>query len=130
MFVSRAFLEQTGLMREDFFLYYEEIDWCCRRGDLPMLFCVQAAVHHDGGHSLGSAGVDSGPSAMAAYFMGRSRMRFMWSHRPLALPVAYMYSVAKSLKFLVKGQAQACSAMLRGISGLPAPRAVQERLKN
>lgn len=128
MLASRAFLDRTGLMAEDYFLYYEEIDWCCRRGDLPMLFCVEAVVHHDGGHSLGSARADRGPSAMAAYFMGRSRMRFMWRHSPAALPVAYVYSVGKSLKFCLKGQFEAGFALLRGISGLAPPRAVRTRL--
>ena len=38
MFASRAFLDHAGLMPEDYFLYYEEMDWCCRRGDLPIVF--------------------------------------------------------------------------------------------
>jgi GT2 family glycosyltransferase len=128
MFVSRAFLDQAGLMDEDYFLYYEEIDWCCRRGTLPMLLCADAAVHHHGGHSLGSAHVDRGPSAMAAYFMGRSRMRFMRIHKPMVLPIVYLYSFAKSLKFFARGQFDAGFGMLRGISGLSAPREVRKRL--
>lgn len=128
MFASRMFLDQAGLMDEDYFLYYEEIDWCCRRGDLPMLLCTDAAVHHHGGHSLGSAHVDRGPSAMAAYFMGRSRMRFMRIHKPMVLPVVYLYSFAKSLKFFAKGQFDAGFAMLCGISGVRAPRTVRNRL--
>jgi GT2 family glycosyltransferase len=128
MFASREFVETVGLMDEDYFLYYEEIDWCCRRGDLPLLFCPDAPVHHEGGHSLGSAHVDRGPSAMAAYFMGRSRMRFMKVHRPTALPIVYLYSVAKSVKFFLKGQSIAGFAMLRGISGLRPPLEVRERL--
>src|SRR3546814_1141560 len=30
MLVSRAFLQATGPMREDYFLYCEEVEWCLR----------------------------------------------------------------------------------------------------
>lgn len=126
MFVSRLFLDRTGLMPEEYFLYYEEIDWCCRRGDLPMLICPGAVVHHDGGHSLGSARLDRGPSQVASYFMGRSRMKFIRRHKPLGLPLAFAYSLAKVIKFLLKGQTEPALAMLRGISGMEPPRAVKE----
>lgn len=129
MFASRAFLEQAGLMPEEYFLYYEEMDWCCRRGDLPMLFCTEAAVHHDGGHSLGSATLRQGPSAMASYFMGRSRMRFIRRYRPFALPVTFGYSAAKAMKYLLKGQSPAAFGLLRGICGLNPTAEVTKRLR-
>ena len=36
MIVSRAFYEKAGPMSEDYFLYYEEVDWALRRGELPL----------------------------------------------------------------------------------------------
>lgn len=129
MFASRAFLDRAGLMPEEYFLYYEEMDWCCRRGDLPMLYCAEAAVHHDGGHSLGSATLQQGPSAMATYFMGRSRMHFIRRYRPMALPLTFGYSAAKALKYLIKGQFPAASGLLRGICGLRPSAEVAQRLR-
>jgi GT2 family glycosyltransferase len=129
MLASRAFLDQAGLMPEDYFLYYEEMDWCSRRGDLGMHFCAEAAVHHDGGHSLGSATVHRGPSAMSSYFMGRSRMRFVRRYRPIALPIAFIYSVAKSVKYILKGQFVAGFSLLRGVCGLKPPLQIREQLR-
>lgn len=127
--VSRLFLEQAGLMPEEYFLYYEEMDWCTRRGDLPMHFCAEAAVHHDGGHTLGSATINNGPSTISAYFMGRSRMRFVWKYRPVALPLAFAYGVLKSVKFMMKGQVKSGRAFLRGVCGFKPSKEVQTKLR-
>ena len=31
MLVSRDYIEQIGVMDEDFFVYFEDTDWCLRR---------------------------------------------------------------------------------------------------
>lgn len=126
---SRAFLDKAGFMPEEYFLYYEEMDWCTRRGDLPMHFCAEAAVHHDGGHTLGSATINNGPSTISAYFMGRSRMRFVWRYRPVALPLAFAYGVLKSMKFMMKGQVKSGRAFLRGICGFKPSKEIQTKLR-
>lgn len=128
MFVSREFITRAGLMPESYFLYYEEMDWCMRRGDLALSLCPKGAVHHIGGHTIGSATLEKGPSAMAAYFMGRSRMKFIARFRPVALPVAFAYAAAKALRHLIKGQSGAGLGLLRGIMGLPPTRAVKKRI--
>jgi GT2 family glycosyltransferase len=43
MVVSREFLARVGPMREDYFLYYEEVDWALRRGDLPLAYLINLA---------------------------------------------------------------------------------------
>ena len=55
MVASRAFIDQVGLMADDYFLYYEEIDWAARRGALPFRLCGDAIVYHHTGTSIGSA---------------------------------------------------------------------------
>ena len=129
MFISRTFLNQAGLMPEDYFLYYEEIDWCCRRGNLPIRFCAEAAVHHDGGHSLGSATINKGPSSVSSYFTGRSRMKFVRRYKPLALPITFLYSAAQALRFFLKGNIPPGLALLRGICGLKPSRHIQALLQ-
>ena len=54
--VSRHFIETAGLMREDYFLYGEEVEWCLRakaRG-LKLGFCRDAVVLHYQGTTTGS----------------------------------------------------------------------------
>ncbi len=128
MFVSRRFLDQVGLMPEDYFLYYEEMDWCCRGKDLGLLFEPEAAVHHHGGHSIGSATMTKGPSPLAAYFLNRSRIRFMVRFRPVAIPLALAYSTARALRQLLRGQVRAGTYALRGLWGFPPGQEILARI--
>lgn len=117
MLVSREFIARAGLMPESYFLYYEEVDWCLRRGDLPLIPCPEAAVHHHGGHSIGSATINKGPSPLSAYFLARNRIRFVARHRVYALPYAWGYTFLKVFQFILRGHHAAALATLRGIFG-------------
>lgn len=128
MFVSREFIERAGLMPEDYFLYYEEVDWCLRRGDLPLIFLPEAAIHHHGGHTIGSPTTVKGPSPLSTYFLNRARMKFMARYRPIALPLAFTYSAARALRSILRGQREAGVAALRGITGLPPTAAMYARI--
>ncbi|MCB0476346.1 MAG: hypothetical protein KDC69_11765, partial [Flavobacteriaceae bacterium] len=118
MLVSREFISCAGLMPENYFLYYEEMEWCLRRGNLPLLFCADAAVHHIGGQAAGSATINNGPSPLSAYFMARSRMQFVARMKPAAIPIAFVYVFAKALRCIARRQVSIGFAMLRGLSGL------------
>lgn len=128
MFVSRDLIDQAGLMPEDYFLYYEEVDWSMRRGDLSLLFEPDAAVYHHGGHTIGSATVQSGPSPLSAYFLNRARMRFMARYRPWALPISFTYSAMRAIRALLRGQRAAGVAALRGIFGMAPTSAMLVRI--
>lgn len=52
MLVSRQFVSAVGPMREDYFLYYEEIDWAMRaRGEFKLAFAPRCLVYHKSGAS-------------------------------------------------------------------------------
>lgn len=117
MLISREFIDQAGLMPEEYFLYFEEIDWCLRRGSLPLLFCADAPVHHHGGVTIGSSTIHNGPSPLSAYFMARSRLRFIREFRPAAVPISFVYATLKALRMIARGQYDAGFASLRGLFG-------------
>ncbi len=125
MLVSRKFVERAGLMPEEYFLYYEEIDWCQRRGDLALLFTSNAAVHHIGGYTVGSAKINKRPSPIAAYFMARSRIMFVLKYRPMAVPFALLYCVQKAVRHLVHGHQQTAREVLRGTFGFGLSKDIQ-----
>jgi GT2 family glycosyltransferase len=128
MVASRRFIEQAGPMVEDYFLYYEEIDWAARRGDLPLALCPEAVVIHHGGTTIGTGSVTKRASPFANYFKNRNRMRFMRRFRPLALPVAWGLSMLRVVKiFAIGANAEAWSA-LSGLNGLPPPSCVRDRI--
>ena len=128
MLVSREFVAQVGLMSENYFLYFEEVDWCLRRGDFPLLFCKDAAVHHYGGVSIGSPTMLQGPSPLSAYFMARSRLRFMWRFYPAAIPLSLLYTALKAVTTIARGGRGAGFASLRGLFGFPPSEEMRRKL--
>lgn len=128
MVASRTFYEAAGPMPEDYFLYYEEVDWASRRGDLPLACVDDAVVWHRAGTSIGSGSPGQGASPMSHYFLHRGRMRFVRRVCPQNLPFAFAYTCYRLLRLLPKRSWAEFDALARGGLGLPPPRAVRERL--
>lgn len=125
---SRAFLDQAGLMQEDYFLYYEEVDWAFRRGKLPLDFLADAVVYHHGGTSIGTGNVKRRASGFANYFNYRNRMRFVARHKAWTLPVAYLISVLKVIQILVQGTWEEAYSAFCGLHQLSPPAKIAARL--
>lgn len=126
---SRRFVERAGLMTDDYFLYYEEVDWAYRRGDLPFRMVEDAIVHHYGGTAIGSGSIARRATAFANYFNYRNRIRFLARHRPQAVPTAIVWAMAKALQLMLKGAGGEAYAIMTGIFGLAPPRAVRNRIQ-
>jgi len=125
---SRTFIERAGLLQEDYFLYFEEVDWAMRRGDLPLTMCPDALVLHHGGTSIGTGSVTRRASGFANYFNYRNRMRFMRRFFRLGVPSAFIYSLLKVGQLLTQRAWSEADGALRGLLCLPPPRSVRERL--
>lgn len=128
MIASRRFYEQTGPMREDYFLYYEEVDWAMRREDLPLAYCAGLLVYHWGGTAIGSPTLGRNASAFSLYFKHRGRMMFMRRFQRANLPGAYAYSVAQALRQLLRRSPSGAWAILAASFGLTPPADIRERL--
>lgn len=130
LLASRSFYEKIGPMREDYFLYYEEVDWAFRRGDFNLVYCPNALVFHHAGTAIGSQAFDGIASPFSHYFKYRSRMKFVRRFRPMALPITYLYAMAKALQLFFKGAHQEAEALLYAIHGLKAPSKICDLLSN
>lgn len=128
MVASRAFYDRVGPLREDYFLYYEEVDWALRRGDLPLAFCPDARVYHRAGTSIGSPTLERIASPFSLYFKHRARLRFVRRFLPAARPTALAYTVAKAGQYALKGHGAEAWATMAGAFGLRAPASVRSRL--
>lgn len=105
MLVSRAFLEQVGLMEESFFLYYEEMDWAIRaRGKFTLAIAIDSVVYHKEGSSIGSASMKQAASSTSEFYMARSKLRFMARHFARYLPVSILLSLAQAVNRFRRGQ--------------------------
>jgi hypothetical protein len=75
-FMSAGQLREVGLLDEDFFLYFEETDWCFRAKEKghPSVFVPDAKLWHKVSVSFGGEG-----SPLALYFTTRNRL--LWAKR-------------------------------------------------
>ncbi|MGD1924828.1 MAG: glycosyltransferase family 2 protein [Paracoccaceae bacterium] len=128
MVATRRFVDQAGPMPEDYFLYYEEVDWAARRGRLPLAWSARTHVAHHGGTAIGSGAIDRAPSPLSLYFNTRNRLRFVQRHRWPALPVAYAFGIAKVIQSLLRRQYPQAVAAFRGLHGLQPSHAVAIRI--
>jgi GT2 family glycosyltransferase len=70
--VTRAFVEDVGLMAEDYFLYMEDLDWGRRRGKHRIGFASKAVIRHIGGTTIGSAVAPEKRSHLSIYLSARN----------------------------------------------------------
>jgi GT2 family glycosyltransferase len=129
MLVSREFIATVGFMAEDYFLYYEEVDWAYRRGDLPLRLVPAAEIYHKGGTSIGSGSLHTQPSVLSNYFNHRSRLRFVRKFLKRSYVLALGWSAAKSIQVAFKAGVPQALALMQGALNLPPPKAIRERLR-
>jgi len=128
MVASRAHYAKAGPMREDYFLYYEEVDWAMRRGDLPLALCPGARVYHHAGTAIGSPTYGRPASPFSLYFKHRARLMFVRRHLPGRWVTAWAYTLAKAAQFRLKGWRVEERALLAGARGAEPPADVRARL--
>ena len=127
---SRRFLDQVGLMPEDYFLYFEEVDWAFRRNGFALELVDGAEIYHHGGSSIGSGAVHRRPTAFANYFNHRNRLRFVRRHLPASRGTAMAWTLAKAAQIaLVSGRPEAW-AILAGALDRRPPAQVSSRIKD
>ncbi len=117
MLVSRRFLERVGPMREEYFLYAEEVEWCLRgvAAGLKLGIAVDACVLHHQGSSTGSVTDITKRAQMPVYLDERNKMLLTRDLFPARMPVAA--TAAFLLLFLRFGRRAAWRQLGYGLAG-------------
>ncbi|RZK77120.1 MAG: glycosyltransferase family 2 protein [Pedobacter sp.] len=90
MMISRKALQKAGTMSENFFLYYEEMDWCemIMKVGFEIWINTNAMIYHKESLSVGKN------SALKEFFMNRNRILFIRRNAiPVQKIVFYLYFV-------------------------------------
>lgn len=110
-------LDIAGLMDENYFLYYEELDWCekFRKAGMKIWFTGKTFVYHKESISVGKE------SALKTYFITRNRMLYIrkntawlntlffnFYYTTIALP-------RQLFKYMAKGRNDLAKQTLRGL---------------
>jgi len=103
--LPREFLESVGLMSEDYFLYYEEIDWFTRaQGRYKICIAKDAQIYHREGAAIGSENWQRPASVLSDFHMFQSRLIYMRKHCRRYLGLCYADSWIQVVKRVLRGQ--------------------------
>lgn len=112
--VTRAFVDQVGLLDESYFLYGEELDWVARsRGRFALAYAHDSVVYHKEGRSIGSSRDGADRSALADYFVVRSRLRYTWKHARAAFPTVALGVLVAGINRIRRRQLDRAVMVLR-----------------
>lgn len=119
MLVSREFINRVGLMCDDYFLYYEEIDLAerARKAGFRLGYAPQAVVFHKEGAALGS-GKSAHRSMLAEYYGFLGKFAITRRFFPWALPTVYLYSLLQILRRYTQGYWARANMMVKVLLGL------------
>lgn len=118
--VTRRFVETVGEMAEDYFLYYEEIDWAVRGRRLFRIgFAPDAVIYHKEGGSIGSSRETAKRSALSEYYMARSKILFGRKHDRMRVPSLLAHNLLLAARRATQGHFDKAAAILKGSFNLP-----------
>lgn len=115
LYVTRDCVARIGPLPEDYFLYYEDIEWGMRAKAAQMLVsCVTSIVPHKHGTTIGSAVRRADRSSLSVYLAMRNRIIFVRRIRPLLLPWAILRSLMAVTEYLLAGSPRNARAAADG----------------
>lgn len=117
MMVPMKVIKEVGMMSYEFFLYYEEADWCIRirNAGYQIFYVHNSLVFHKGSATTGKN------SALKTYYLTRNRIVFMRRNIHgfvffIALLYQLIIAIGKNgLVYLIKGRGKLARAYWSGI---------------
>ncbi len=111
-------LQKAGMMSEDYFLYYEEMDWseAIRRAGLQIWYDPTQTVFHKESHTIGQQ------SPTRCYYLTRNRLVFArrnrrWAVRMLCYIYLYIIGLLRDVpRHLWHRRADLAAATIRGLA--------------
>lgn len=116
MMVSRRFLESVGLMQDDYFLYFEELDWATRGRvhGFRLAYAPHSVVRHKEGASIGTS--HRGPGSMLSMrYLSRNRLLFTQRFHPQHLRTVRRRMAFEALVYLKRRQWTAAKVVLQSL---------------
>ena len=113
--VTRAFIEEVGLMAEDFFLYMEDLDWGQRRRQHRIGFAPNAIIRHVCGTSIGSAVDPTKRSFLSIYISSRNSVLYARRWAGWRWVFHFTIGAINGAKYLLYGSPHAAKVAVAGL---------------
>lgn len=117
MMLKKDVIEKVGLMPEDYFLYYEELDWSMMitRAGYDIWYDPACTIYHKESQTTGQN------SPLRTYYITRNRLLLVkrnWKGYSKCLSYIYLIGIVAIrdiLKYVLHGQFNLASAVIKGI---------------
>ena len=117
MLVKRSVIDKLGKMPEEYFLYYEELDWCTYMTHEGYTLWYEPAceIIHKGSQSTGTG------SPLKAFYLSRNRLLYAYRNKfdyTFYLTLAYLLGIAfplQVLRALFHKQKDIAQAHIKGV---------------
>lgn len=106
MLVDRKFVERVGLMRDEYFLYCEEVEWALRAGKMGIRigFAPKSRVRHDQGSTTGSANAIKRRPRLPIYMDERNKLHVVRDISSWRFPIAVVATlILLTLRYAARG---------------------------
>jgi len=121
MLVSRDFINDIGLMNEEYFIYFEEIDWAMRaRGKFTLAFAPESHVYHKAGTTIGGGYKDGEKNSLFSdYYYFKNMILFTRKFFAWALPFVYTRIFFMLFQKIIGRQWASASLLIKRVLKIP-----------
>lgn len=101
MMVNSSFIKDVGLMTEEYFLYFEELDWFfkAKKKGYSLAVALESVVYHKEGASIGTSSVQQ-KSLLAEYYLTRNLLLCYRNLLPIYLPFALARNLINAIRLI------------------------------
>ncbi len=113
MLMTKKYIQKAGLMPEEYFIYFEEIDIAtsCKRNNLSLAICYDAIVYHKESASIEAE--DQKLNSFSDFYAMRNRLVFTKKFFPYFLPSVYFGLLLSMLLRFQRGDKKAVENIFR-----------------
>lgn len=110
LFTHTRHFKDIGLLPDDYFLYWEETDWCykARKKGYNIDVCVDAVCYDKISATIGKG-------FLAEYYYTRNGLIFLSKYKKSKLGLAYAFSVLRLLKKIFTGKWDNAKGVYKGV---------------
>lgn len=116
MIVKCELFKQIGLLNEEYFLYFEEIDIAnrCKKAGYKINWCKECIVYHKEGGTLGSCNIMKKKSLTSEYYSNLSALKYTRKyHGNILIFVMVLRFILKGIIFLRYGQIRLFTPLIK-----------------
>ena len=113
--ISHACLKEIGIMDENLFLYFEELDWAerARRTGWKIRLVPKSIVFHKHGASIKSSGLQKNEkSLLSDFYFWRNKLIITRKYYPYCLLTVYLSYIFTIVNRLIRGQGNRIGILL------------------